>query len=330
MVRSYIGYTARNSFLTAYLTSIFILIFSYRSSGQSDTLRTDGSDTLQTEDTIYWKTGGLQTLTASQATLINWAAGGENLISLNGAMGLFADHKKAFHSWENSLDLAYGIVRQNNSTFVKSDDRINLVTKFGHQIIDGNTEWYFSGLFDLKSQFKKGFSKSKPDSVISSFLSPIYGVIGLGVDYQPNKACSFNYIPATGKFTFVIDDQLSQYGAYGVNPGHLMRIELGSYFRFKYKDDVMEHLDVESRVELFTSYVKDFGNIDINWQNVLIIRVNKWISVNYSSQLIYDDDVEIEIDSNNDGIVDKVGPRIQFKSILAAGLLFQFGEKRKP
>jgi hypothetical protein len=58
------------------------------------------------------------------------------------------------------------------------------------------------------------------------------------------------------------------------------------------------------------------------------MKINKYITVSISTRLIYDDDVMIEIDSNNDGIVDKKGPRIQFKEIFGIGFSYKFDKKR--
>jgi len=55
------------------------------------------------------------------------------------------------------------------------------------------------------------------------------------------------------------------------------------------------------------------------------MKVNKYISVNFNTVLIYDDNTKIKVDRNKDGILDLVpGSRVQFKEILGAGLSFKF------
>ncbi|HJZ39090.1 MAG TPA: hypothetical protein VJ203_01855 [Bacteroidales bacterium] len=54
------------------------------------------------------------------------------------------------------------------------------------------------------------------------------------------------------------------------------------------------------------------------------MKVNKYISATLSTHLLYDDDIDIEIDNNDDGITDETGPRIQFKEVLAIGFSFIF------
>lgn len=285
--------------------------------------------TLVKSDTSNWIAGGLSSLTFSQVSLTNWASGGQNSISINGYIGLFADLLDERQTWENSLDFAYGLVKQGEVNFIKSDDKLNFVTKYGYQIDNNNQKWFFSVILDFKTQFTSGFATIEQDSVISRFLAPGYLVMGLGMDYKPSKVLSINYVPLTGKYTFVMDDQLSAFGAYGVDPGSKVRAELGSFFRVKYKDEIIKNVKVDSRLELFTNYLEDFGNIDVNWQNGIVFKVNGWLTTNLFTQLIYDDDIKIEVDNNEDGIIDETGPRVQFKSVLGVGLTFVVGDERK-
>ena len=93
----------------------------------------------QNADTTYWTSGGFVALTFSNVTLSDsWSAGGAENMSINGATGLFANYAKARTTWESSLDLGYGMINQDNQGFEKSDDKINLVTKYGYQIKEGN------------------------------------------------------------------------------------------------------------------------------------------------------------------------------------------------
>ncbi len=139
---------------------------------------------------------------------------------------------------------------------------------------------------------------------------------------------SINYIPLTGKFTYVVVQRLADAGAYGVPDGNKARGEFGSYLRIKYKDDIFENVNLESRVELFTNYVESFGVIDVNWQNVLVMKVNKFLTANLFAQIIYDKDIKEEKVINEglpteQTIMDEVG--VQFKSVFGVGLSYSLG-----
>ncbi len=278
------------------------------------------------QDTSYWKKGGLGTITFSNVTLTNWAAGGENSVALNGYLGLFANYAQNRTTWENSLDVGYGLLKQVEADFIKSDDKLNFVTKYGYRLNQEKGNWYFSALLDFKSQFTEGVDGA--DSVISRFMAPGYLVLATGIDYKIKEIFSMNLAPATGKFTFVTDDELASLGAYGVDPGSNARAELGAFLRFKFKNEIVKNVNYETRLELFTNYMENFGTIDVNWENILLMKVNEWLAVNFLTQLIYDKDIIIEKDRNDDGVPDSARDRVQFKSVFGVGLSYNFGDKQ--
>jgi len=293
----------------------------------------------QEADTTYWRVGGVSSLTFSQVSLTNWAAGGQNSVAINSNFSVFANRVKNRSKWENSLDLAYGLINQEESSgFSKSDDLINLVTKYSYQMRTPSGRWFFSGLIDFRTQFEDGFATPQEIDKISDFMALGYLTIGSGISYDPSERLSFSYQPLTGKFTFVLNQELANTGAYGVDaaildddgivitPGKRSRAEFGSFFRAKYKNDIFE-----SKLELFTGYTDNQGEIDVNWQNAMVLNVTKVVSVNVFTHLIYDKDILIGLDENNDGEVDEgtEKPRVQFKSVLGVGLAYNFGQKKE-
>ncbi|MFO7843501.1 MAG: DUF3078 domain-containing protein, partial [Bacteroidales bacterium] len=66
----------------------------------------------QDDTTKLWHAGGMGTFTFSQVSLTNWASGGQNSMSANGLVSLFANYNKDKISWENTFDMAYGMIRQ--------------------------------------------------------------------------------------------------------------------------------------------------------------------------------------------------------------------------
>ncbi len=294
-------------------------------------------------DTSYWRVGGIVSLTFSQVSLTNWAGGGDNTVSINGNYALFADRTKNHSKWQNYLDLGFGLIKQGDLNFEKSDDKIILGTQYNYQIIEGNSKWNYSGLLDFKTQFAPGFNVSSETpnrKSISDFMAPGYLTVGLGIDYSPNEFLSISYLPLTGKFTFVTIQRLADRGAFGVQPavvdattgaiieeGKTSRTELGSFFKAQFKKGLFE-----SRLELFTNYEEDFGAIDVNWQNILNVQLTKVISANFYTQLLYDKDILIGKDKNGDGDFDDAGElddRIQFKSVVGIGLAYNFGQEVK-
>jgi hypothetical protein len=54
------------------------------------------------------------------------------------------------------------------------------------------------------------------------------------------------------------------------------------------------------------------------------MKVNKFLSANLTTNLIYDDDILVPVDLNDDGVVDSKGRRVQLKQLFGAGLSFKF------
>ncbi len=346
---------------------VSILCLSLSSSAFTQT----GNDTLRN-----WEKGGMGALTFNQIGLFNWAAGGQSNITLIGNLNLFANRTWENSKWENTLDLAYGFIKNNfifdpDARIAKAEDKIDFSSKYGMK--GWNEKVSYSALLNFRSQFDYGRVSPLEDTYISRFMSPGYVVFAIGLDYKPKNALSIFVSPVSGKATFVTDDSLAATAAFGVNqikengdfyPGCRAnsRVELGATVRVKYKDDIMENISLESQLELFSNYIDRPQNIDIRWNNAIVARVNKFITVNLFTDLIYDHDIKIgrvlsdgtpEFSINPEPIVDpatglltpglpywpgpnystdptnvvqvqKKGPITQFKEIFGVGLAYKF------
>ncbi len=288
-----------------------------------------------TADTIDgWKKGGTIALNLSQVSLTNWAAGGLNSISINGLLNLFANYKKGNSLWENYLDLGYGVIQQGKkSDWIKTDDKVDFTSKYGQKAF---SDWYYAGLLNFKTQMTVGYNYPDDTTVISNFMAPAYLLGAIGLDYKPSKNLTIFIAPVTTKNTFVNDPDLANAGAFGVEPavydslgmiitkGQTMRSEFGGYIRLFFKTDIMENTSLQTKLDLFSNYLHNPQNIDVSWEVLISMKVNKYISATITTHLLYDDDIDIAIDSDNDGITDKTGPRTQFKEVLGVGFSYKF------
>ena len=57
------------------------------------------------------------------------------------------------------------------------------------------------------------------------------------------------------------------------------------------------------------------------------MKINKFLSASLINQLIYDEDIDITTYDEN-GDVDEVGPKVQFKNIFGVGLTYTFGDSK--
>jgi len=278
----------------------------------------------QAADTTQgWTRSGVFSLNMSQASFTSWAAGGQNSVALNGLVNLAANYKMGKSAWDNALIIGYGKMKQkgNDLGWVKTDDRIDFQSKYGHKATD---KWFYSGLMSFKTQMDKGFNYPDTENKISDLLSPAYLLFSLGMDYKPNPNFSMFLSPLTSKNTIVIDDVLSAAGAFGVEPGKKFRPELGAYANISYKkDEIIKNVNFLTKLDLFTNYLKNPQNIDISWENLLVLKVNKFISATVNTHLLYDDDILIKIDEGNEG-EPVLGKRAQFKEVIGVGFTYKF------
>ena len=116
-------------------------------------------------------------------------------------------------------------------------------------------------------------------------------------------------------------------GAFGVKSGTTSRKELGGYVRLgfsknDFKEGVFKNISVNSKLDLFSNYLENPQYVDVNWENLIGMKINDYISVSINTNLIYDYDIKsIEI---VDGEAQQGKAKIQFKEILGVGFMYKF------
>lgn len=265
-----------------------------------------------------WKTGGLFNLNINQGSLSNWAAGGDKFsFSLNAYLNLYAFYKKNKHSWDNSLDLAYGLVNTTSLGSRKASDRIDFLSKYGYAI---SKKWNASALLNLRTQFAEGLAYSKTaagvdtSSRISNFFAPAYMLLSLGFDYKPVNDFSLFISPITARYVFVTDDLLA--AQYGLDPGKNVKSEFGAFLSANYMKKIGAKFTYKTRLDLFSNYLKTPQNIDVFWSNVLTAAITKHINFSFNLDMIYDDDTK--------NVNPAKGPAPQWLQLMGIGFAYNF------
>ncbi|MDH8701524.1 hypothetical protein M2138_000870 [Dysgonomonadaceae bacterium PH5-43] len=253
-----------------------------------------------------WTHSGVVGITFGQTSLSNWSAGGDNTVSgnflLNGSMNYLKD--KWF--WDNSLALQYGLVYSSSDDWKKSSDKINLTSVAGRNI---SNKWSASFLLNFHTQFAKGYNYPDRENYLSKFMAPAYLDAALGFTYKPNANYSVFISPVTERATFVLDDKLSDAGAFGVDNGKKVKWETGAYLRATAKQTLWSDLSIISTLDMFTPYNDDFGNVNINWDLLLNYKLNKFLTATLNTTLRYYD-TEVT--------------KVQFKEVLGLGFTYNF------
>lgn len=302
--------------------------FSQDKPAVSDSLKTDSIP----KDTIihYWKNKFIFGSNGSQTSFVNWSAGGRNNVSVLGFIDASMVYTKKNIKWSNDFKFALGGLKYTDSVgksqgLQKTDDKIDINSTFGYKF---KKYWFYTATTGFKTQSLNGFNFPNDSVRISGWLAPAYLNLSIGIEYAPKETFNVYLSPIAGKTTLVMDQQLANQGAFGVTKaetndlgqitvlGKNVRHEFGAYLRFKYQKEIVKNVELKTKAEFFSNYIKNPQNIDVNIENIFVFKVNKWLSSSLQWNLLYDDDITIRDRFGN------TGPRLQFKSVFGLGISF--------
>ena len=292
-------------------------------------------------DTVKpWRYGGFGALNFTQTSLSNWAGGGQNSVSLASLASFYVRYRRGSVAWDTNLDAGYGLVKQGQGTMRKSEDKLELNSKYGRLAFG---KFYYAGLLNFRTQFAPGYDfDADPAPLISRGLAPAYLTLAAGLDFRPNDYFTAFFSPVTGKFTFVTDQPLADKGAFGVEKatfdaagirlkkGDHMRSEFGAILMMRFQKDIIKNVNLLTRVTAFDNYTNKIkskrANIDVNFDALVTMKVSKYLASTIFVALVYDDDIAIPLYEKQNGAPVKVGtgPRLQFKEVLGVGLSYKF------
>ena len=310
----------------------------------------------------YWEESLKTNIKFGQTSLTNWAAGGDNTVTLQAFIDGNANYKKDDLFWNNRLQLDYGFVYASSKPILqKSDDRIYLESKLGYKT-ENMKKFAFTVNYDFKSQFNTGYEYKTPSApegyekldevpmgeliqlwkdarvIKSGFLAPAYTNLAVGIDLKPANWISLNIAPVTGGVVIVRDELLRKnYGMHlrkeweGVTEGvptdgsqyRSARFEFGAQVKADIAVNVNENFKYTSQLVLFSNYIDHPENIRVNWDNRFDWKLAKYFSLTLTTNMIYDDKVMIY--SEADGLTKQ---RIQFKESLLFGFTWTIASKK--
>lgn len=284
--------------------------------------------------------GGNLSIMGAQSGSRNWSQGAEKF-SLSGiaAAQLHANKTWGKVSWENNLNLAYGLVNTGSLGVRKVDDKFDLYSRAGYSL---KSKLALGVVGNLRTQLSNGYDYTEmPEKRISGFFAPAYLTSSAGVQWKPCKNFTTHFGPATrwiiitnNPYSFNYQGAVKPDGTterslssfYAVDPGREVRIEIGPYLSSTFQGTIMKNVDYRGRLDLMLDLLNQKparksdnfnANVDVYMTNNFMMTVNKWLKVNYSLDLVYDDNIRM-FGPN------KAGPATQIKSILGVGLAVGF------
>lgn len=240
-----------------------------------------------TKDTTkFWtKKGNISVLFSQAAYNKEWLGGGTSNISGNFGLNYDMNYKRGNVVWDNKFILAYGLSKiDGTGTTAKTDDRIEINSLYGKKI---SRNWFYSGYFNFKSQMDIGLNRN--NDVISHFMSPAFFQLGPGLLWKKGDKLSINFAPAASKL-IIVHDHFTEFGpSFGVLQGDNIRYELGASITAYYKFVAMANVSIENRLNLYSNYLENPQNVDIDYQVNTTMRINKYLSSSLNLHIIYDD-----------------------------------------
>ena len=232
-----------------------------------------------------WTKKGIITFLVNQSSFENWIAGG--ISNVSGALALNYDfnYQKNDWTWENKLIANFGLTKIKDQDIQKSSDLLEWNSVVGKK---AKGYWYYSAFLNFKTQFADDLDKDTKGP--TKFLSPGYLQFGPGLLWKKSDHLKVNIAPTTSRLIIVDKDLTEPNKAYfGVEEGKSTRYELGASVGAYYKLDLMKNISMENILNLYSNYLEDPQNVDLDYTMNLVMSVNDFISANLSYQTIYDD-----------------------------------------
>jgi len=290
--------------------------------------RAENNASKDTTNSKPWSYKGQYSLIMNQMAFSHWATGGESSIAGRATVDYRLKYKKKKFTFEHQAHLAYGVAGYVKKNIQKTDDKLDVSFSAGRKI---SKKWDFTCMAVFKSQFTNGFNYPDDSDLVSKFMAPGYFTISAGFNYKANKNFQMFLSPLSGKVTFVLDQTLSNQGAYGVkkavydslgnmlSPGGNYLGLLGINILCIYK----------TNLNLYNNYLEPESDkrweMDVDWENNLTFKINQYLASVFFLQFKYDPNILFTdyrmIDGFNTLISEHTA--LQYKESFGIGLTYK-------
>lgn len=281
-----------------------------------------------------WVIGGGIGVDFTQLAIFQPRVGaGSNRIGFGGLGMIYANYKKGKSVWNNtgSLQLAAQRIGGNNNPFEKNLDIIRLASRYGYQLGEGKAFVAIEGTAQsllLPTYEGNLINPEDKTNLIAQFFSPVQIQFSPGIDYKVDEHLSFFLSPASLKLIYVADDDIAALNVHGNEEGTNRFLGLGASLVVNYNNTFLDdRLVWNSSKNLFSNYLLNPQNIDVLWTNDFGVVIFKNVSINLVTELFVDDEVDVQIDRNDNGIYGEAGelaPSVSFTEALVIKYSFIF------
>lgn len=234
-----------------------------------------------------WKLFGEENLQFSQLYVNNWIKGGENSAALLHDFRCKAIFEKGRSQWESSFTSKLGLTYTSTLRGRVSDDLFDLSSKYGFKAVN---KWYYSFLGTFKTQLFRNYSSSdiEKENPKSKLLSPAYVQLIFGMDYK-RENLSILLSPYTGIITLVADTAMIDQTSYGISENKKANFVNGFSITANWKKTIIYGIYYTTKLELFYEYFRKDGNKRFDWENIIDVQINRFLSTRFLVELRYFD-----------------------------------------
>ncbi len=276
-----------------------------------------------------WRIGGDGNVGFTQTYLENWKKGGQSALSLQLVLKGYANYSRhdGKVKWENSSEIRNGYIRPGGegAELQKNDDKFEVTSRVG---VSAFKKWYYSTEFNFETQLFNGYRypKSSHPEPISSFLSPARTFFKIGLDYKPNNDFSLLLSPITAKNVYVSDTAKIDQTKFGIEAGKKSMWEPGLNTDIKFRKKITPEITYETKYKMFINYLQPIGNLDINWENLVVMQLTDNINMRLMIHMIYDENVLFPVYDAN-GIELEPKPKLQLKEFFTIGFAYKINKQ---
>ncbi len=275
-----------------------------------------------------WTTGGDGSVGFTQTYLQNWKKGGQSALALQIILKGFANWSRydGKVKWENSGEIRNGYIRPGGegAETQKNDDKFEITSRFG---VSAFKKWYYSTEFNFETQLFNGYkypTASNPDP-ISAFLAPARTFFKLGLDYKPNNNFSLFLSPLTAKNVFVKDTVKINQTNFGIEHDRRSYWEPGLNTDIFWRKNITPEITYETKYKMFINYLQPFGNLDFNWENLLVMQLTDHINMRMLVHFIYDEKILFPVEDANGNPMDPK-PKLQIREFITVGFSYKINK----
>ncbi|MCQ2229969.1 MAG: DUF3078 domain-containing protein [Bacteroidales bacterium] len=254
---------------------------------RNDDYTATGFKQLPKEEPSPWTAAGQENLQISQLFLENWAKGGESSMSLVSDFRYNAKYKKGKHEWENNITHKMGVTHTSTLGTRVSNDEFNASSKYGFKAVNN---WFYSFQNTFKTQMFRNYAasdknKEKPKSTL---LSPAYIQFIFGMDYKKENL-SILLSPYTAIITVVADTSTIDQTTFKIPKNKKSNTVDGFSISVNWKKNITRDILYTTKGEVFYEYFEKHGQKRLDWENIIDLQFNRFLSTRFIFELRYYD-----------------------------------------